>query len=131
MKIFFTILSLAFSANINAQKIDSIYFNLYTDSLKKGVYNYINVDGKTSAGTFVPLMADEVEFTSNIGRWDGNSLIIDSSVTAEKILITACLKNQQQTKKSIAIYIKKVETPPDLKTEEEVINGYRKRKKKE
>ena len=38
-----------------AQKVDSIYFNLYTDSLKKQVHNYINVDGKFSNGSWLPL----------------------------------------------------------------------------
>jgi hypothetical protein len=33
-----------------AQKVDSIFFHPYTDSLKKGTYNYINVDGKLSDG---------------------------------------------------------------------------------
>ena len=43
--LFFLIFKLA-----NAQKVDSIYFHLYTDSLKKGFFNYINVDDKTSDG---------------------------------------------------------------------------------
>ena len=37
------------------QKVDSIYFHLYTDSLKKGFFNYINVDGKMSDGNWQPL----------------------------------------------------------------------------
>ena len=37
---------------ISAQNLDSIFFNLYTDSLKKGTYNYINVDGQFTDGAF-------------------------------------------------------------------------------
>jgi len=33
-----------------AQKVENIYVNLYTDSLKKGTFNYINIDGKLSNG---------------------------------------------------------------------------------
>ncbi len=130
MKALFTIIFLSGVVNIRAQKIDSLYFNLYTDSLKKGVYNYINVDGKTSEGSFVPLTAEELKFSSNVGKWDGNSIILDSSTQAEKVIITASLKVQLQIKKSIIIYIKKVDTPGELKTEEEVINGYLKRKQR-
>src|SRR3954447_8504080 len=91
-----------------SQKVDSIYFNLYTDSLKKGVYNYINVDGKLSNGTYLPLMSDEVVFSSSFGRWDGNSLIIDRSSIVDSILITAALKGRPEVRKSVVIYVKKV-----------------------
>ncbi|MBL0056604.1 MAG: hypothetical protein IPP31_10530 [Chitinophagaceae bacterium] len=36
------------------QKVENIYVNLYTDSLKKGTFNYINIDGKLSNGRFIP-----------------------------------------------------------------------------
>ena len=51
----------------SAQKVDSIYFHLYTDSLKKGFYNYINVDGKLSDGSWTPLDSTEILFTSDAG----------------------------------------------------------------
>ena len=126
MKIVLIIL-LAFSFfEGKTQKVDSIYFNLYTDSLKKGVYNYINVDGKTSTGDFLPLTADEVQFSSTSGRWEGNNLIFDTASAPEKVTITACLKKQQSVKKSISVYLKKVELQPELKSEQEVINEYKK-----
>ena len=40
---FFVMLLFAFSFS-KAQKIDNIFVNLYTYSLKKGTYNYINID---------------------------------------------------------------------------------------
>ena len=43
-----------------AQKVDSIYFNLYTDSLKKGQHNYINIDGKMSNGRWLTMTAREI-----------------------------------------------------------------------
>ncbi len=36
--------------NSYAQKIEYVNFNLYTDSLKKGLHNYINVDGYIGNG---------------------------------------------------------------------------------
>ena len=57
MKQFFLFIILFSSAFLsNAQKIDSIYFHLYTDSLKKGTHNYINIDGKTSDGKWMQVI---------------------------------------------------------------------------
>ncbi|MCW3111074.1 MAG: hypothetical protein JWQ09_5580 [Segetibacter sp.] len=113
-----------------SQKIESIYFNLYTDSLKKGVYNYINVDGKLDNGKFLPLMSDEVVFTSTSGKWDGNSLIIDRTGKVDSVIITAALKNRPEVKKSVTIHVKKIEFDPPLKTEEELLDEWRKKGKK-
>jgi hypothetical protein len=115
---------------LKAQKVDSIYFNLYTDSLKKGVYNYINVDGKLSNGSYLPLMADEVSFTSTAGRWDGNSIIIDSSCKQQKITITAKLKSNPAVNKTVTIHIKTVEEDIPLKTEKELLEEWRTNNKK-
>lgn len=110
-----------------AQKVDSISFNLYTDSLKKGVYNYINVDGKLTDGTFLPLMSDQVMFRSSAGKWDGNSLIIDSVYNQNFVQITATLKERPEVRKSVTVYIKKIETEPPLKTEKELMEEWRKK----
>ena len=114
----------AFTAS--AQKVDSIYFNLYTDSLKKGVHNYINVDGKLTNGTYQPLMSNEVAFTSSAGRWDGNSLIVDSAYKQDSVVITASLKEHPEVKKNVTIYLKKIVTEPPLKTEKELLEEWRK-----
>ena len=121
------ILFILTSCAAKAQKIESIYFNLYTDSLKKGVYNYINVDGKLASGTFQPLMADEVLFTSSAGKWDGNSLIIDRVSKIDSVVITAALKSRPEIKKTVTVYVKKIEVEPALKTEEELLNEWRKK----
>ena len=59
MKKLLILLAVISTTSSQAQSVDSIYFNLYTDSLKKGVYNYINVDGLLSTGSYIPLMANE------------------------------------------------------------------------
>lgn len=106
-----------------AQKVDSIFFNLYTDSLKRGTYNYINVEGKLDNGTYLPLGSKELKFTSSAGTFSGNSLFIDSSVKAEKITIKAALLADRRMVKEIDIYIKKHESNERLPTMEEVLNG--------
>ena len=105
-----------------AQSVDSIFFHLYTDSLKKGVHNYINVDGKLSNGQWRPLTAKEITFTSSYGVFDGNSLIIDSAFKGEKVSVKAVLKTNPALWRAVTIYIKKVESTEGLKTLEEVMN---------
>lgn len=114
-----------FTLKAQAQKVESIWFNLYTDSLKKGVYNYINVDGKRTDGTYQPLMTDEITFTSSGGRWDGNSLIIDSAFKRDSVVITASLKEHPEIKKNVTIFIKKRDTEGPLKTEKELLEEWK------
>lgn len=127
MKKFLIIFIVLSAFNARAQKVDSIYFNLYTDSLKKGVHNYINVDAKLTNGTYQPLMSNEVVFTSSAGRWDGNSLIVDSAYKQDSILITASLKEHPEVKKNVTIYLKKIVTEPPLKTEKELLEEWQKK----
>jgi hypothetical protein len=127
MKKLVTILIVLSAFTASAQKVDSIYFNLYTDSLKKGVHNYINVDGKLTNGTYQPLMSNEVAFTSSAGRWEGNSLIVDSAYKQDSVVITASLKEHPEVKKNVTIYLKKIVTEPALKTEKELLEEWRKK----
>jgi len=135
MKNYLLILFIVFSFAAKAQKkeqqkIESIHFNLYTDSLKKGVHNYINVDGKLANGSFYPLMSDDIIFSSSAGKWDGNSIIIDSSYRKDCVIITAKLKSNPSLEKTMTVYIKKIEKEETLKTEEEVWENIRKSNKK-
>lgn len=126
--LFILLVTLSFAAK--SQKVDSIYFNLYTDSIKKGVYNYINVDGKMTTGAFLPLMSDEVQLTSSAGKWEGNSIFIEQTSKVDSVEIVAVLKSRPEVKKSVIIYVKKIEVEPPLKTEEELMNKWGKRKGK-
>ncbi len=127
MKKLASILLILTSIAAKAQKIENIYFNLYTDSLKKGVYSYINVDGKLSTGKYLPLMTDELVFSSSAGKWDGNSIIIDKDSKIDSVVISAFLKNRPDLKKSVTVYVKKIEIDPPLKTEEELLNEWKKK----
>src|SRR6187431_623566 len=107
----------------NAQKIDSISFHLYTDSLKKGTHNYINIDGKTSDGKWKPLTAKDVTFTSNYGIFEGNELILPDNPTVEKISIKAVLRSDPALWKEITIWIKKKPDDELLPTTDEVLKN--------
>ena len=131
MKKTLILILLGFTANAAfSQKVDSIYFNLYTDSLKKQVHNYINIDGKFSNGRWLPLTEKDILFSSTEGKFEGNSLILDSSCTAKKVTIKAVLKSNPAIWREVTVYIK---TSPDnerLKTMEEVLQPANPRKKK-
>lgn len=112
-----------------AQKVDSIFFHLYTDSLKKGTYNYINVDGKLSDGRWLPLTAKEVIFSSTGGTFDGNSLFIDSSYKRPFVVIKAALKDNPSMYREVTIYIKTTIINERLKTTEELLEEWKKKGK--
>lgn len=106
--------------NAQSQKLDSIYFNLYTDSLKKGTYNYINVEGVFANGRILPLDSTHLRFVSSTGEFKGNSLWVPLDIKEEKINITVIQKNN--TAKAIykTIYIKKYEDNSLLKSPEDI-----------
>ena len=109
----------------SAQKIESIYFNLYTDSLKKGYFNYINVDGKTADGKWLPLTTSDVIFSANNDsclRFQNNDLFIDSAYARETVTVKAVLKNNPAVWKEVTIYIRKRGFDEPLKTNREILD---------
>lgn len=103
-----------------AQKVDSIYVHLYTDSLKAGTYNYINIDGRLPNGRFIPLDTTQVIFLSDYGKFLGNSLWLDKDFSKDKVRIRVILKQNPDICKEFNIYIKKA-PDPDLPTEKELL----------
>lgn len=111
---------LLFSA-AKAQKIDSIYVHLYTDSLKKGTYNYINIDGKLSNGRYLPLDTSQITLSSNGGKFYGNSLYLPPDFDRKKVTIKVVLKSDPSQEKIFDISIKQ-KPDPELKSEQEILN---------
>jgi hypothetical protein len=105
-----------------AQQLDTIYFNLYTDSLKRGTYNYINVEGRFSDGRYLPLGEKEIQLSASAGRFSGNSLFIDSSINVDKVKIKATVNGRPAMSKEIVMYIKKYESKEPLPTLDEILN---------
>ena len=121
---------LLLSSLAKAQKIDSIYVNLYTDSLKKGTYNYINVDGLLSNGNYTPLDSTEIIFWASDGKFYGNSLLIDKDFKKEKVLIKVRMKNNPAIAKEFTMFIKKKQDDENLKTAEELLRDMQNNSKK-
>ena len=104
-----------------AQKIENIVVNLYTDSLKKGTYNYINVDGLLSNGRYIPLDTTEIIFWASDGKFIGNTLLLDKDFKKEKVNLKVTLKTNPAVQKEFTMYIKKKEDDEHLKTTDELI----------
>ena len=123
MKIILLIISLlGLVSGLSAQKLDSIYFNLYTDSLKIGTYNYINVEGHFSNGRYLPLGEKDLTFSTSAGKFSGNSLFIDSSFKGKKVSVkVAALKNPALSQE-LDIYIKQSPDNERLPTVDEILN---------
>lgn len=112
-----------------AQKVESIYVNLYTDSLKKGTFNYINIDGKLSNGRYLPLDSTQLVFWASAGKFSGNSLWIDRDFAAQKVDIKVSLRDNPALVKEFTIYIKQL-PDPELKTMDEIMNKSKSKKGK-
>jgi len=95
-----------------SQKVDSIFFHLYTDSLKKGQFNYINVDGKMADGRWVPMTSKEISFSCPTATFEGNQLIIPEDFREEKVTVRAVLKSNPAIRIEKTIWIKKLPDPP-------------------
>jgi hypothetical protein len=130
LKHFLFLFFIAISTFAKAQKIDSIYVHLYTDSLKKGTYNYINIDGKLENGRYLPLDSSTILFSSSDGKFYGNSLYLDPDFSKEKVTIKAVLRSNPSMYKQFDIYIKKIPNPAKLKTLDEILHPSNNKKKK-
>lgn len=117
-----------------SQTLTAISVNLYTDSLKKGTYNYINIDGLLSNGRYIPLDTAQISLTATAGVFHGNSLWIDPGFNGEKITIHAVVRNNPALWKEFDMYIKKKPDEEQLKTVDEILNemnaGHQGQKKK-
>ena len=121
----FAVVSFSFAAK--AQKVESIYANLYTDSLKKGTLNYINIDGQLSNGKYIPLDSTHLIFWSSAGKFSGNNLWIDRDFAAEKVDIKVTMRNNPALVKEFTIYVKQAPDPA-LKSMDEIMNKSKSKK---
>lgn len=113
---------------MKGQEIENIYVNLYTDSLKKGTYNYINIDGKLSDGRYIPLDTTEIIFSASDGKFIGNTLWVDPGFSKEKITIKAVLRSDPHLQKQFDMYIKKIPNPEKLRSLDDIMNEMKNKK---
>lgn len=115
---------------VKAQKVENIYVNLYTDSLKKGTYNYINIDGQLSDKTYTPLDSSSIIFWASDGKFYGNMLLIDKDFKKEKVTIKVTLRKNPAITKEFIMPVKRKEDNEKLKTTEEILRDIKESKTK-
>jgi hypothetical protein len=128
VKLFFTSFFLLVSFFAKAQKVDSMFVHLYTDSLKKGTFNYINVDGLLADGNWRPLDTNHVEFKCSAGKFHGNQLWVDPDFEGDKISIDAIFRQDRTQHKQFEMYIKRQMDPAQLPDENEILKQKTKKK---
>jgi hypothetical protein len=97
--------------------------HLYTDSLKKGTYNYINIDGKLSNGSYLPLDSTNLIFWSSDGKFNGNDLWIEPDFKKEKVTIRVTSRSNRLLCKQFDMYIKKIPNPDHLPSVNEILKS--------
>lgn len=117
------------SAVAKAQKIDSLFFNLYTDSLKKGSWNYINVDAKLSNGKYTPLTHEQLNIKVSNGKLQGNSIWIDWEFADDSVVVDVALKQTPSVHKSITIWIKKQDLQMNIPVHDSLVQQLNNRPK--
>ena len=121
-KILLLLAIISITSLVSAQKVDSIYFHLYTDSLKKGQHNYINVDGKLFNGRWLPLTSKELIFTCQEAVFEGNELVIPIDFKPGKVTVKAVLRKDPAVSIEKTIWIKTV-PDPELPTKAEIMSS--------
>ena len=130
MKYFFTLLFFTCFFVSNAQKIDSIFFNLYTDSLKKGSWNYINVDAKLSNGKYMPLTSKQLIIKTSDGKLEGNSIWLDWDFKPEFITVDIQLKENPKVTRKQTIWVKKHDLQLHAPAQDSLLNQINQQNKK-
>lgn len=110
--------------------VKEIVFHLYTDSLKKGTYNYINVDALLDNEQWRPMDTSRIAFASSAGRWAGNNLILDKDFAQDSVTVKAYLKSEPIMLIEKTIYIKKNKDPQVLPSMQDILNGSDNRSKR-
>lgn len=110
-----------------AQQLVRITANLYTDSLKKGFYNYINIEGQHADGSWLPLDSTVVLFYANTGHFQGNDLFVDSGYTASVVRVVVRAKANDRLCIELVIPVRKRGFTEALPAEEKILQPRRKK----
>lgn len=127
-KLIFTLITMFIVCASNGQSIVDIRFNLYADSVKNTIDNYINVEARLSNGRYIPLTANEINFSSDYGFWRGNSLVLSKVKNVDAVNITAQLKSDTSKKITTTVYIQKYPDAGFFLSEKDFMNKMQNRR---
>ncbi|WP_146154394.1 hypothetical protein [Chitinophaga ginsengisoli] len=89
--------------------LESIRFNHYADSLKRGIRFYLNVEGSFSSGKIYPLDTAAIKFTASEGKLLGQDLLLPPNDATRIITVTAINKNDPSMSVSSTIPVKQLQ----------------------
>ncbi len=118
------------SLALKAQKVDSIFFNLYTDSLKKGSWNYINVDALLDNGKYIPLNHEDLIINTTGGTVKGSSIWLEWDFKQAFITVEVMLKVEPSVKRSMTIWVKKQDLQMNAPVQDSLLQQINNRNKK-
>ncbi len=108
------------SPDVQAQdRFKLIYFNLYTDSIKPILNYYVNVEGQTTDGRYLPLDDRQIALTADWGEIRGNEWVIPKAMLHDSVTFTAVLRSNPAMREQITVWIKKWKDPRDAPGYEE------------
>lgn len=89
--------------------LESIRFNHYADSLKRGFRYYLNVEGTFTSGKIYPLDTSAIKFVASAGNLLGQDLLLNSNdATTRAITVTAVNKRDSTMSISSTIPVKRL-----------------------
>ncbi|UYQ93741.1 hypothetical protein MKQ68_01320 [Chitinophaga horti] len=120
-----------FGVDLQLPYLTDIRFRQYTDSLKRGEYFYVNVEGVYSSGRIFPLDTGRVHLSVQGAELHGQDVLLDRYDSTTKIIhVEAVYRLNSDLKIKAAIPVK--QGPEDLsgliKNEKDVLQPSRKKK---
>src|SRR5690625_4511149 len=107
--------------------LQQIHFNLYTDSIKKQVPYYLNVEGTFSNGKVYPLDTERIHFSGSAGRIENNVLEYSGRDSAKEIGVRAVFKLDSAINAQVVIPVKTYIEEVRLPTEKELLQRWKKK----
>lgn len=114
------------ACSLHLPYVRHIRFNLYTDSIKRNIPFYINVEGRFSSGRVYPLDTGMIAMTASAGSLLGNVLEVKKSDTAvHKVRVCAWLKEDPHMAATITIPVKIVPDTASLPTTRQLLKEWK------
>jgi len=97
------------TATLSIPHVESIRFNHYADSLKRGIRFYLNVEGVFSSNQIFPLDTATIKFQTSAGQLLGQDLLLNVNDAATRfITVTAIYKKDTSMSISSTIPVKRL-----------------------
>jgi len=98
------------TTTLSIPHVESIRFNHYADSLKRGIRFYLNVEGVFSSNQIFPLDTANIKFQTSKGQLLGQDLLLDPNDAATRfITVTAIYKKDTSMSISSTIPVKQIQ----------------------